>query len=267
MQNVGLSPSPMGFWLACASAVIFATLVTFGVVKCVQNPRCLCASGRKQSSRDHNDGYDTSQASEEEGKYEEEEEEEEEDWRSAVNEMLSYWVPISSPSGDEQSSIAFPIPRPQPQQKNIQALDNSQSKRKDSQVSLTLANQAKGLSTPARVVPTPSPPPKPSRMNIHISPVATPSGRKKHKRQRGKGREKTPPQGLNAGQLVRQRTGELSNAVTEKLDQAITGLSTIGSNTKEFAEKTTKQIGDGASNAAMAIGETSEGEEYDLRLY
>ncbi len=70
-----------------ASSVIFATLVTYGVVNCVQNPRCLCASGKKQSSRNRNDDYDTSQASEEEVM---EDDEEEEDWISAVNEMLSH---------------------------------------------------------------------------------------------------------------------------------------------------------------------------------
>ncbi len=271
MQSVGLSSSPVGFWLAIASAAIFAALVTFGLVKCVRNPQCLCASGRKQSSRDSNDEYDTSsQASEEE-----KDEEEGEDWRLAVNEMLSYWVPNASPSDDEHSSVASTnrsVERTRyryaikSKQEKFHALATSRSK--DAQVSPIQSPPRAQRLTPTRedVKESPRPTtPKPNRMDIHISPSPTPFGRKKLIR--GKGREKTPREGHDAGQLVRQRTGDLSNAVTEKLDQAITGLSTIGNNTKEFAEKTSKQIGDGASNAAMAIGETSEGEENDLQLY
>ena len=52
----------------------------------------------------------------------------------------------------------------------------------------------------------------------------------------------------------------MSNVVKEKWGQALTGLSAFGNRTKEFAESTSKQIGDSASNAATAIGETSTGE-------
>jgi hypothetical protein len=58
-----------------------------------------------------------------------------------------------------------------------------------------------------------------------------------------------PPQVPDAGQIVRQRTEELSNVVTETWGQALTALSAFGSRTKEFAENTSKQVEDSARNA------------------
>lgn len=52
----------------------------------------------------------------------------------------------------------------------------------------------------------------------------------------------------------------MGNAVKEKWGQALTGLSVFGNRTKELAENTSRQIGDTATNAASAIGETSTGE-------
>jgi len=57
-------------------------------------------------------------------------------------------------------------------------------------------------------------------------------------------------QGSDAGQLNRQRSKKLGNAVRGKLDQAVTGLSALGSRKKEVAEKTNKEIEDSGSNAA-----------------
>ncbi|KAL7512247.1 hypothetical protein ACHAXN_009209, partial [Cyclotella atomus] len=71
-----------------------------------------------------------------------------------------------------------------------------------------------------------------------------------------------PPQGMNgpgAGQLVSQRTEELSSAVREKWGQALAGLGSFGNRTKELAESAKNQIGESASNAGKAIGETSTG--------
>ena len=56
-------------------------------------------------------------------------------------------------------------------------------------------------------------------------------------------------QGSDAGQLVRQRSKKLGNAVRGKLDQAVTGLSALGSRKKEVAENTNKQTEDSGSNA------------------
>ncbi|KAL3803349.1 hypothetical protein HJC23_009313 [Cyclotella cryptica] len=66
--------------------------------------------------------------------------------------------------------------------------------------------------------------------------------------------------GPGAGQLVNQRTEELSAAVREKWGQALMGLGSFGNRTKELAETAKNQIGESASNAGKAIGETSTGE-------
>lgn len=74
------------------------------------------------------------------------------------------------------------------------------------------------------------------------------------------------PQGMNTqggpggGQLVTQRTEELSSAVREKWSQALYGLGSFGNRTKELAENAKNQIGESASSAGKAIGETSTGE-------
>ena len=70
-----------------------------------------------------------------------------------------------------------------------------------------------------------------------------------------------PPQsGPGAGQLVQQRTEDLSNAVKEKWGQALGGLSVFGNRTKELAGNARDQITESANNAGKAIGETSTGE-------
>jgi hypothetical protein len=66
--------------------------------------------------------------------------------------------------------------------------------------------------------------------------------------------------GPGSGQLVNQRTEELSAAVREKWGQALMGLGSFGNRTKELAETAKNQIGDSASSAGKAIGETSSGE-------
>ena len=66
--------------------------------------------------------------------------------------------------------------------------------------------------------------------------------------------------GPGAGQLVNQRTEDLSAAVREKWGQALVGLGSFGNRTKELAETAKNQIGESASNAGKAIGETSSGE-------
>ena len=102
--------------------------------------------------------------------------------------------------------------------------------------------------------------------------------------------------GPGAGQLVQQRSEELSQAVKEKWSQgtfyfdqevhnffrnkylildlyirtlsfptqmaniALGGLSVFGSRTKELAETAKNQIGESAQSAQKAIGETSTGE-------
>eukprot|EP00956_Cyclotella_meneghiniana_P019502 scaffold33374_cov47-Cyclotella_meneghiniana.AAC.1 len=62
-----------------------------------------------------------------------------------------------------------------------------------------------------------------------------------------------PPQGMNmntqgpgGGQLVTQRTEELSSAVREKWSQALSGLGSFGNRTKELAENAKNQIGESA---------------------
>lgn len=65
--------------------------------------------------------------------------------------------------------------------------------------------------------------------------------------------------GPGAGQLVQQRTEELSKAVREKWGQALGGLSLFGNRTKVLAETAASQIGESAQSAQKAIGETSTG--------
>ena len=67
-------------------------------------------------------------------------------------------------------------------------------------------------------------------------------------------------QGPGGGQLVTQRSEELSSAVREKWSQALYGLGSFGNRTKELAENAKNQIGESASSAGKAIGETSTGE-------
>ena len=70
-----------------------------------------------------------------------------------------------------------------------------------------------------------------------------------------------PPQsGPGAGQLVQQRTEDLSNAVKEKWGQALGGLGVFGNRTKELAGNAVDQISESASSAGKTIGETSTGE-------
>ena len=71
----------------------------------------------------------------------------------------------------------------------------------------------------------------------------------------------TPPPntGPGAGQLVQQRTEDLSNAVKEKWGQALGGLSVFGNRTKELAENAKSSIGESATAAQKTIGETSTG--------
>jgi len=260
MKSVGLSPSPIGFWLTISLVVILACVVIGGLVHIVR--KCILRGGNKQYTRDSidddddDDDDDTSQSSEEN--------EEAEGWRVAVNEMLSSWVPPLKPGLDDEQSFVTPTP-PSPKQKDVHVLPTPappRTKRKDAQVS-PKSTPPKPKQKDVQVSPTSTPPNKPKRMDVDLSPAPAP-GRKDHqhhKRRRGekkKGRVKPPREGPDAGQLVRQRTEELGNAVTEKLDQALTGLSVIGNDTKEFAEKTSKNIGDGASNAVIAIGETSK---------
>ena len=66
------------------------------------------------------------------------------------------------------------------------------------------------------------------------------------------------------GQLVTQRTEELSSAVREKWGQALAGLGSFGNRTKELAENAKNQIGESASSAGRAIGETSTGEFFGI---
>ena len=66
--------------------------------------------------------------------------------------------------------------------------------------------------------------------------------------------------GPNSGQLVQQRTEELSNAVKEKWGQALGGLGAFGNRTKALAETAKSTIGETANTAQQAIGETSTGE-------
>ena len=75
----------------------------------------------------------------------------------------------------------------------------------------------------------------------------------------------TPPQntGPGAGQLVQQRTEDLSNAVKEKWGQALGGLSVFGNRTKELAENARTSIGESATAAQKTIGETSTGKFSD----
>jgi len=259
MKSVGLSPSPIGFWLTISLVVILACVVVGGLVQFVR--KCILRGGHKQYTRDSiddddDDDDDTSQSSEEN--------EEAEGWRVAVNEMLSSWVPPLKPGLDDEQSFVTPTP-PSPKQKDVHVLPTPappRSKRKDAQVSPTPI-PPKPKQKDVQVSPTSTPANKSKRMDVDLSPAPAPGrkDRQQHKRRRGekkKGRVKPPRKGPDAGQLVRQRTEELGNAVTEKLDQALTGLSAIGNDTKEFAEKTSKNIGDGASNAAIAIGETSK---------
>jgi hypothetical protein len=65
--------------------------------------------------------------------------------------------------------------------------------------------------------------------------------------------------GQGAGQLVTQRTEELSAAVREKWGQALMGLGSFGNKTKELAENAKNQIGESASTAGKAIGESGSG--------
>ncbi|KAL7546172.1 hypothetical protein ACHAWF_009513, partial [Thalassiosira exigua] len=65
--------------------------------------------------------------------------------------------------------------------------------------------------------------------------------------------------GLGSGQLVQQRTEELSAAVKEKWGQALGGIGAFGNRTKEVAESARTQIGESASSAGRALGETSTG--------
>jgi len=69
----------------------------------------------------------------------------------------------------------------------------------------------------------------------------------------------SPQQGPGAGQLVQQHTDELSSTVREKWGQALGGLGVFGNRTKELAETTRNQIGESASYAGKAIGDTSTG--------
>ena len=66
--------------------------------------------------------------------------------------------------------------------------------------------------------------------------------------------------GPGSGQLVQQRTEELSQAVKEKWGQALGGLSVFGNRTKELAGNARNQIGESASSAGEAIQSTSTGE-------
>jgi hypothetical protein len=61
------------------------------------------------------------------------------------------------------------------------------------------------------------------------------------------------------GQLT-QKTEELSTAVKEKWGQALAGLGSFGNRTKELAENAKSSIGESASSAGRAIGETGTGE-------
>jgi len=65
--------------------------------------------------------------------------------------------------------------------------------------------------------------------------------------------------GPGSGQLVQQRTEELSQAVKEKWGQALGGLSVFGNRTKELAETAKSSIVESAQTATGAIGETSTG--------
>jgi hypothetical protein len=87
------------------------------------------------------------------------------------------------------------------------------------------------------------------------------SKRRKKRDDRQKNAHNPPPSQVpDAGQIARQRTEELTNVVTETWGQALTGLSAFGNRTKEFAENTSKQVGDSANNAVNSIGGTSTGE-------
>ena len=65
--------------------------------------------------------------------------------------------------------------------------------------------------------------------------------------------------GPGAGQVVQQRTEEISAAVKEKWGQALGGLGVFGNRTKELAENAKLQIGESATSASKAIGETGTG--------
>jgi hypothetical protein len=67
------------------------------------------------------------------------------------------------------------------------------------------------------------------------------------------------PQQQQQGQLT-QKTEELSSAVKEKWGQALAGLGSFGNRTKELAENAKQSIGESASSAGRAIGETGTGE-------
>ena len=275
LKTVGLKPSVTGLLVTISILVAIVGVVCGGLYCIVRKSKCkTCAKGSSDDEtilEDNGGDWILDQVDDMVGDKVDDMIDTVDDVIDKVDDMISYLV------GDEEQGSCSSASAPD--------TDNARKGASSNRMGVSVMSsspprprQKEMLATSTAAAAAAS-----SKMNVQISPTTSspPVKRKgtsaakrinKKDKKKRKQRNKMKKLGKSKSDKKKQKRKQVAPkqeapsaaqtvqcAVTEAWGEAMTGFLTFGTQTKEFTENTSKQIGNSASNAVTAIGETGNG--------